>query len=100
MDQLERTVAPGRVAPAGGTGSMRGRVAAAVLLVSALGSTAVIAEVVPGRVVIKFGDGLTECAHCLIESGASFSAALVDGSDGIDAVPPSGLVNVLARTPC
>lgn len=45
-----------------------------------------IAQYRPGEIVIKFKASLTQCAHCLLETGQAFASALTDGSPDVDLV--------------
>ncbi|MBI2094523.1 MAG: S8 family serine peptidase [Candidatus Omnitrophica bacterium] len=39
---------------------------------------------IPGRLIVKYKDTLTQCAHCLLRQGRSFQSALSDGSPSLD----------------
>ncbi len=55
------------------------------LVLTAEAQKAEIEEVVkPGSILIKFRDSLTECAHCLIETKASFESATTTRSTRLD----------------
>jgi len=42
-----------------------------------------------GTVILRFNESLTQCAHCILEQGQTFQAALSDGSPSVDALNAS-----------
>lgn len=40
----------------------------------------------PGRVIVKFRESVTECAHCVMSAGRSFQSATADSSNSLDMI--------------
>jgi len=73
---VSRRIAVGVARPA----AARAALVAAIISVKAIAA----ADVVPGRIIVKFRDSLTASATDLVANRQPFASALTDGSDSLD----------------